>query len=78
MATGAATCTTGFAAGATTVCAVGGCTATVGRGGVLRASASACFRARIAFSASPGLEMWDRSNCGFVSTRGFVAVVPVR
>jgi hypothetical protein len=34
-----------------------GATTAAGRGGWLRASASACFRARIAFIASPGFEM---------------------
>ena len=41
-----------------------GATVTVGRagGGVDRAIASACFRSRMAFSASPGLDTWERLN----------------
>jgi hypothetical protein len=57
----------------------GGCTATAGgRGGMLRASDSACLRARIAFSASPGLEMCERSKAGFGSLRGRDGLPPVR
>ena len=38
-----------------------GATVTAARGGgMLRAAASACLRSKIAFSASPGLETWDR------------------
>jgi hypothetical protein len=47
-------------------CVGGGCT-TAGRatiGGAVFAAASACFRSRIAFNASPGLETFDRSNFG--------------
>jgi hypothetical protein len=57
----------GFAAtaGAT---APGFATTAPGRtGGWLLAIASACLRSRIAFSASPGFEMLERLNAGFVS-----------
>lgn len=60
---GAATVTTGGLAG---VC---GGTAVTGRGGtwLRRAAAScSCFLARMAFSASPGLEMCDRSILGWM------------
>ena len=59
----------GAAAGGAVVAAAGG-TTTAGRvaaGGVDLATASACLRSRIAFSASPGLETLDRSNRGLVS-----------
>lgn len=39
-------------------------------------AASACLRSRIAFSASPGFETFDRSNLGFVSTTGLAALMP--
>lgn len=46
----------------------GATTATVGLcGGAFFAAASALFRSRIARSASPGFETWDRSNLGFAS-----------
>jgi hypothetical protein len=38
-------------------------------------AASACLRSRIAFSASPGLETFDRSNFGLVSTGGLAALL---
>jgi hypothetical protein len=41
----------------------------------LRASSSACFRARIAFTASPGFEMFARLKAGLASTGGFVAAL---
>ena len=47
-------------------------------GGWLFAMASACFRSRIAFSASPGLEMLERLNAGFCSPAGFVPPPPRR
>ena len=48
---------------------VGGATVTAGRcGGADFAAISACFRSRMAFSASPGLETCDRSNFGLLST----------
>ena len=53
------------AAGATVP---GFATTGVGRAaGWLLASASCCLRSRIAFSASPGFEMCERLNAGFVS-----------
>lgn len=46
----------------------GGATVTAGRGGgAERAAFSACFRSRIALSASPGLETCERSNLGLIS-----------
>jgi hypothetical protein len=67
----------GFAAtaGAT---ALGFATTAPGRaGGWLLAIASACLRSRIAFSASPGFEMFERLNAGFDSA-GFDAPPPPR
>ena len=43
-------------------------------GGIDRAVASACFRSRIAFSASPGFETFDRSNFGTAATTGLLTV----
>jgi hypothetical protein len=54
----------------------GGAT-TAGRGatgGADLAAVSACLRSRIAFSASPGLETFDRSNLGFDSDVCFEAL----
>jgi hypothetical protein len=72
------------AAGAAAWTEVGGAT-TAGRaatGGADFAAASACFRSRIAFKASPGLETFERSNFGLLSLTGFDADVlrdpPVR
>jgi hypothetical protein len=66
------------AAGAAAL-AAGGWTATAaGRCGWLRASASACLRARIAFIASPGFEMWERSKAGLASAAGFATAPPRR
>ena len=49
----------------------GAATTKAGReGGVARTTASACFRSRIALSASPGLETLERSNFGLLSTAG--------
>jgi hypothetical protein len=48
-------CTAGLAAAAVT--GRGATTGAARGGGMLRASASACLRARIAFNASPGFEM---------------------
>lgn len=54
--------------------AAGGATTAAGRAaGAFRASASACLRARIAFSASPGFEMCERSKAGFDSVFVFEA-----
>ena len=39
-------------------------------------AASACLRSRIALSASPGLDTFERSNLGFASTTGLLAVEP--
>ena len=49
-----------------------GATVTGGRagGGVERARASACLRSRMAFSASPGLDTWERLNSCRVSACG--------
>lgn len=77
-ATGALACGAGLVAGAAALVA-GACAATAaGRGGWLRASASACRRARIAFIASPGFEMWERSKAGLASTAGFATAPPRR
>jgi len=65
----------GAAAGAV---AAGAATTAAGRCGVLRACASACLRARIAFIASPGFEMCERSKAGFASTCGLLAAPPLR
>jgi hypothetical protein len=49
----------------------GAATTTAGRtGGADRMAASACLRSRIALTASPGLETFERSNLGLFSTVG--------
>src|ERR1700727_1976510 len=45
----------------------GATTAAVGRGGAALMAASACLRSRIALSASPGFDTFERSNFGFAS-----------
>jgi hypothetical protein len=63
-------------AGAT---APGFATTVAGRaGGWLLAIASACLRSRIAFSASPGFEIWLRLNAGLCSPEDFAAAPPPR
>jgi hypothetical protein len=76
-ATGAFGCETGFATVTTLAAgtADGGAATAVGRGGWLRASASACLRSRIALSASPGFDTCDRLNAGFESVCGFGALL---
>jgi hypothetical protein len=37
-------------------------------------AASACLRSRIALSASPGFDTFDRSNFGFASAAGLFAL----
>lgn len=70
-ATGAA----GRPAGAAT--ATAGADEATARGGTARTpAASACLRSRIAFIASPGFEMFDKSNFGFCSTACLGALVP--
>ncbi len=55
----------------------GGATTAAGRaGGAALTAASACLRSRIAFSASPGFETFERSNFGFVSTAGLLVLEP--
>ncbi len=55
----------------------GGATTAAGRaGGAALMAASACLRSRIALSASPGLDTFERSNFGFASTAGLLAVEP--
>ena len=51
------------------VAATGGGATTAGRcgGGTAFTAASACLRSRIAFSASPGFDTFDRSNFGLLS-----------
>lgn len=66
----------GFTAAA--LAATGAVATTAGRGGVLRACSAAAFRSRIAFIASPGLEMLDRLKAGLASACGFVAAPPAR
>lgn len=57
----------------------GGATVTAGRGGGADLAAfSACLRSRIAFSASPGLDTWDRSNLGLVSEAAGVRTPDMR
>jgi hypothetical protein len=69
---------TGRAGTAATCAADGGATTAAGRGGgAALAAASACLRSRIAFSASPGLDTFERSNFGFASTAArFVVAAP--
>jgi hypothetical protein len=58
---------TATAVGAGLACTAGGVVAAGGRTGAwLRraAASSSCFLARMAFSASPGFEMWERSTFG--------------
>jgi len=75
LATAGALTTAAGLAGA--VLTTGGRAATAaGLGGMLRACSCACFRSRISRIASPGLEMWERSNAGFASTGAFVVVAP--
>lgn len=60
---------------------VAGGATTAGRvmtGGAAFAAASACLRSRIAFSASPGLDTFDRSNFGLDSADDLDAPVAVR
>jgi hypothetical protein len=54
----------------------GAATTTVGRaGGADRIAASVCLRSRIALSASPGFETFERSNFGLLSTTGLLEPV---
>jgi hypothetical protein len=55
-----------------------GAAAAAGRLGAWRASSSACLRARIAFTASPGFEMWARLKAGLASTSGLLGVLLLR
>lgn len=74
-ATGALAAAAGLA---TAALATGGRAATAaGRCGVLRACSCACFRSRISRIASPGFEMWERSNVGFASAEAFAVVPPL-
>jgi hypothetical protein len=64
-------------------CALGaaGAAAAAGRGGWLRASASAAFRifaASMMARASPSLEMCDRSITGLASTGGLLTALLLR
>jgi hypothetical protein len=77
-AAGALGAATGLGAAAGALTAAGGAATADARGGVLRASASACLRARIAFIASPGFEMCDRSKAGLASTLGLALLLPPR
>lgn len=52
----------------------GATTAVAGRGGAALMAASACLRSRIALSASPGFDTFDKSNFGFVSVTGLAAL----
>lgn len=52
----------------------GATTAAVGRGGAALMAASACLRSRIALSASPGFDTFERSNFGLVSVAGLFAL----
>jgi hypothetical protein len=53
----------------------GGAATAAGRGGAALMAASACLRSRIALSASPGFETFERSNFGLVSTWDLAAVL---
>lgn len=53
----------------------GGATTAAGRGGAALTVASACLRSRIALSASPGLETFERSNFGLASTWGLAGAL---
>ena len=69
------------ATGVRAACAAGGAATTAGRGatgGADFAAASACLRSRIAFSASPGLETFERSNFGLLSVAALDALAPPR
>jgi hypothetical protein len=52
----------------------GAATTALGRGGAALAAASACLRSRIAFSASPGFETFERSNFGLISDACLLAL----
>ena len=52
----------------------GATTAAAGRGGAALMAASACLRSRIALSASPGFDTFERSNLGLVSEAGLLAL----
>jgi hypothetical protein len=45
---------------------------------MLRAFSAACLRSRISRIASPGFEMWERSNVGFASAAGLDVAPPWR
>ena len=74
-ASGALAFKTGLDAAFGALATAGGAGVAAGRRGAWRASSSACLRARIAFTASPGLEMWARLKAGLASTCGLVAAL---
>ena len=77
-AAGALACATGLTGGTTGLAATGAAATAAGRGGELRACSSAWRRARIAFIASPGFEMCERSKAGLVSVCGLADAPPLR